>query len=93
MSNPNLSSSDANFIGNYKNYILELADKHHVVYTRTAMDDLADKFTELSGDTVVLDDISNLLIALYRHKVITVQQMGQLHIGYLKEKKLGQQKN
>lgn len=93
MSNPNLSSSDTNFISNYKSYIITLASQHHVVYEHTEMDTLAEKFTELSGDTVVQDDICDLLVALTRHKIITVDEMVQLQIGYLREKKLGQKTN
>jgi hypothetical protein len=81
----------SSFISDYKGYILELAQKHQIVYQRTVGDELADKFTELSGDTVIQDDICDLLVAMVRQKVISVEEMMQLQVGYLREKKLGKE--
>lgn len=66
MNKSTFNGIDFNLINNYKAYIITLADKHHVVYRLTEMDTLAEKFTELSGDTVVQDDICDLLVALTR---------------------------
>jgi hypothetical protein len=92
MNESHSNSSDLHFINDYKSYIITLADKHHVVYQHTEMDTLAEQFTELSGDTVVQDDICDLLVALARQKIISIDEMVELQMGYLREKKLGQKR-
>lgn len=65
-----------------------LAKKHGVVYIETKLDMFANKVTELSGDTVQNDSTKNLIIALFRAKVITkgdVVKLTSQHIRELRE--------
>ena len=70
---------------NFKQFIVDLAEKHDVVYQRTHLDELADTFTSLSGNDVDQDDIERLVIALRRANIITLDEFGPLLHGYLKE--------
>ena len=64
-----------------------LADRTGVVYRRTALDEWAEKITELSGDEVVSDATADLLVALVRAKVLTAQGMAQWLVEHEREKK------
>lgn len=70
-----------------KQFIIDLAATHNVIYTRTNLDQLAETVTELSGDTVHSDSIQDLLVALKRSEKITGQYMVELLIRYLRESK------
>ena len=67
-------------------FITDLAKEHNVTYAKTYGDQLADKFTELSGDDVVLDDIECLIIALERAGAVDSEDVVPLHVNYLREK-------
>jgi len=74
---------------NYKQFILNQASLNNISYNKTPTDCLADRFTALSDDTVVLDDIENLIIALERAGIIESKDVLPLHVGYLRERKAG----
>ena len=65
--------------------IRQLAEQHHVSYVPTQSDLLANEITRLSSDTVKLDEIECLLIALQRAGHITRDQLIQLQARYLRE--------
>jgi hypothetical protein len=65
--------------------IREMAAKHRVTYSPTQSDLLANHITRLSSDTVRLDDVEHLLIALQRAGHITREQLVQLQARYLRE--------
>lgn len=65
--------------------IRQLAEQHRVSYVPTQSDLLADEITRLSSDTVKLDEIECLLIALQRAGHITRDQLIQLQARYLRE--------
>ena len=67
-------------------FITDLAKEHDVTYAKTNGDQLADKFTGLSGDDVILDDIECLIIALERAGAIDSDDVVPLHVNYLREK-------
>lgn len=67
-------------------FITDLAVKHNVNYVKTYGDQLAEKFTELSGDDVILDDFECLIIALARAGAINSDDVVPLHVNYLHEK-------
>ena len=74
---------------NYKQFILNQANLNNISYNKTPTDCLADIFTALSDDTVVLDDVENLIIALERADIIESKDVIPLHVGYLRERKAG----
>ncbi len=65
--------------------IREMAEQHQVHYAPTRSDQLADEITRLSGDTVNLDEIEYLLIALQRAGHITRDELTRLQARYLRE--------
>lgn len=67
--------------------IRDMAAKHEVAYVPTRSDLLAGHITRLSSDTVQLDEIECLLIALQRAGHITRDQLIQLQAQYLREAK------
>jgi len=67
--------------------IREMAAKYHVTYAPTQSDLLANHITRLSSDTVRLDDVECLLVALQRAGHITREQLVQLQARYLRETK------
>ena len=73
-------------VSGLRDYILELASAHGVVYVETPADKLADTITRLSDDEVHLDEIERLLIALERVGVVASNSVVPLHINYLREK-------
>jgi hypothetical protein len=72
---------------NFEKFIIDLAQKHNIEYTHTMLDELADKFTELSGDDVITipGGIDKLCIALKQENIITGKEMMALIHGYLRE--------
>lgn len=67
-------------------HIEELARTFGVKYERRAIDDLAQKFTELSGDVVRRDEVLNLLVALRRAGVVTAREMSRFAVLHLRER-------
>lgn len=72
---------------NVKAYILDLSKKHGVAYVETPSDRLANLFTSLSDDEVVLDEVELLIIALDRAGVIARKEVLPLLGRYLAEKR------
>ena len=66
--------------------IRALARANGVTYEPGPRDAWANKVTELAGDSVQLDDIENLILALERAKVLTGTEATKLHIAYYHEK-------
>ena len=67
--------------------IREMAAKYRVTYAPTQSDLLANHITRLSSDTVRLDDVECLLVALQRAGHISREQLVQLQARYLRETK------
>jgi len=67
--------------------IRDMATKYHVAYVPTQSDLLASHITRLSSDTVQLDEIECLLVALQRAGHIARDQLIQLQAQYLREAK------
>ena len=67
--------------------IREMAARHQVSYTPTQSDLLANHITRLSSDTVKLDEIESMLIALQRAGHITRNEVVHLQAQYLREAK------
>jgi hypothetical protein len=67
-------------------YIVALAKRHGVTYTKTPCDQLAEVITNLSDDDVEMDDVELLLIALERAGIVPSEQVVPLHVNYLREK-------
>ncbi len=68
-------------------YIKKLAAENHVAYIKSDIDVLAKKFTELSGDEVVTDEIDDLFVALKRAGIITGAELVNLLGQYIDEKR------
>ena len=68
--------------------IREMAARHHVSYVPTQADLLANHITRLSSDTVKLDEIEHLLIALQRAGHITRHELVHLQACYLREREV-----
>ncbi len=71
----------------FKKFIMNLAETNDVHYEKTGYDELAETFTSLSDDNVVLDHVETLIIALERAGIIASENVVPLHIGYLREVK------
>jgi hypothetical protein len=67
--------------------IRRMAAQHQVSYSPTQSDLLAHHITRLSSDSVKLDDVECLLIALQRAGHITRDQLVHLQARYLREAK------
>jgi hypothetical protein len=67
-------------------HIREMAARHHVKYEPTQSDLLANDITRLSGDTISLDEIEQMLIALQRAGHITRNELVHLQARYLRER-------
>jgi len=65
--------------------VRKMAAQHHVHYVPTQSDLLAEQITRLSSDTVKLDEIEYLLIALQRAGCITRDELTRLQARYLRE--------
>ena len=68
-------------------FIKDMAAQHQVQYLPTRSDRLAHEITRLSSDTVELDEIEYLLIALQRAGHITRDELTHLQARYLREAK------
>jgi len=62
-----------------------LAKEHGVTYIENELDQFANTVTELSGDDVLKDDTKDLIIALFRAKVITKSDIVKLNSLHLRE--------
>ena len=69
-----------------EDYITGLARQHGIHYTKTSNDALAEVITRLADDSVKMDHIALLLLALERAGVIPTEDVVPLHINYLREK-------
>ena len=67
--------------------ILTLAKQHGVAYTPTAADAWANDVTRLADDSVTLDKIELLLIALQRAGHLSRPEALNLQVNYLRESK------
>ena len=67
--------------------IRELAARHHVTHLPTRADVLANDITRLAGDTITLDEIECMLVALQRAGHITRSDAVQLQAQCLREAK------
>jgi hypothetical protein len=72
---------------NIAQFVENLAKEHNLVYVRTPLDDLAEKFTELSGDDIKPDLTEKRIIMLKKNNVIDTRQMMRLISLYFDEKK------
>jgi hypothetical protein len=68
-------------------FVLGLAQKHHISATRTYADEWGDAVTRLAGDEITLDGIERLLISLRRANKVSSDQMAIILARYLREKK------
>lgn len=68
--------------------IQRMARKYRVQYVATPSDALAGHITRLAGDTVELDPIEQLLVALQRAGRLSRPQLIDLQAAYLNESKL-----
>jgi len=66
-----------------RQYILELAERHGVVYTEGPLDRLAATISRLSDAEVDSDELEDLLVALKHAGVISGQDMVTLLGAYL----------
>ena len=71
---------------NVGSFVIELAEHHNVSYTYNSMDQFADSVTTLAGDDVKQDNIEDLLVALKRAGKLSMQQVAQLSVNYLRER-------
>lgn len=65
--------------------IRAMAARHRVNYVQTRSDQFANHITRLSDDTIELDEIEQLLIALQRAGHISRDQLVHLQARYLRE--------
>jgi hypothetical protein len=65
--------------------IRDLARQHDVRYVGTDSDALAQHMTRLAGDTVVLDDVEQTLLALQRAGHLSRRDVVRLQARYLRE--------
>jgi hypothetical protein len=72
---------------NIAQFVDHLAKEHNLVYVRTRLDDLAEKFSELSGDDIKPDLTEKKIIMLKKNGVIDGRQMTRILGRYLDEKK------
>jgi hypothetical protein len=67
--------------------IRAMARQHRVVYSRTATDRLAHHMTRLAGDSIELDEIEQLIVALQRAGHLTRNQAVHFTARYRREAK------
>jgi hypothetical protein len=65
--------------------IREMARQHDVHYVGTESDSFAHHITRLAGDTVILDDIEQTLLALQRAGHLSRRNVVHLQARYLRE--------
>ena len=67
-----------------------MAKQHHVSYSHTSTDRLAHHMTRLAGDTIELDEIEQLLIALQRAGHLSRREAVRLQARYVREARSAQ---
>ena len=65
--------------------IREMARQHQVHYVGTESDVFAHHMTRLAGDTVILDDVEQTLVALQRAGHLSRRDVVRLQASYLRE--------
>ncbi len=65
--------------------IREMARQHQVRYVGTESDVFAHHVTRLAGDTVILDDVEQTLLALQRAGHLSRRDVVRLQASYLRE--------
>lgn len=73
------------------NEIRQLARAHKVTAKRDGISHMAACITSLSGDTVVLDQIEQLLVNLKRKGVMSTSELLAMQVRYLQEKSFKKQ--
>jgi hypothetical protein len=68
-------------------YIRGLAAQHHVAYTQTHSDRLAQHMTRLADDAIQPDEIECMLLALQRAGHLSRRELIHLQVEYLREAK------
>jgi hypothetical protein len=68
-------------------FVVRLAHKHQITYSRTASDEFAETVTRLAGDEVCSDATGDLLVALKRADKLTDREMTALVVSHLREKR------
>lgn len=66
--------------------VCSLAKAHRVTAERDGISHMASGITRLSGDTVMLDNIEQLLVNLKRRGVMSTSEILALQVRYLQEK-------
>jgi hypothetical protein len=69
-----------------KEKIENLAKFYNIVYSKTYSDLWAETITQLSDDEIFPDFTEDLLVELFRRKIITQNEMVKFFTNYLKEK-------
>jgi hypothetical protein len=69
------------------NAVRAMAREHHVSYSDNSTDRLAHHMTRLAGDSIELDEIEQLIIALQRAGHLTRTDAVRLTARYLREAK------
>lgn len=59
-------------------FVRQMAERHGVKYVETAADRIAHVVTQLAGDDIEVDEIEDLVVALWRHGAITKAQSLEL---------------
>jgi hypothetical protein len=62
-----------------------MARRHHVHYFGTGSDSLAHHISRLAGDTVILDEVEQMLLALQRAGHLSRRDVVRLQARYLRE--------
>tara|TARA_B100000700_G_scaffold71271_1_gene79237 strand:- start:5205 stop:5438 length:234 start_codon:yes stop_codon:yes gene_type:complete len=71
---------------NIKVFIKKLSIKYNISNQKTISDKLADTFAELSDIKVEEDETLNLILNLYRKKILTKKEMLNCSYLYISEK-------
>jgi hypothetical protein len=66
--------------------VRKLARAHKVTAKRDSVSRMAECITSLSGDTVILDTVEQLLVNLKRKGVVSTSDLLAMQVRYLKEK-------
>lgn len=72
--------------------VRKLARAHNVTAQRDNVSYMATSITSLSGDTVILDTVEQLLVNLKRKGVMSISEILMMQVRYLQEKTTAQQK-
>ncbi|UII72292.1 hypothetical protein LVW35_03700 [Pseudomonas sp. HN11] len=72
--------------------VRQLARTHKVTSERDSVSRMAACITSLSGDTVVLDSVEQLLVNLKRKGVMSTSDLLAMQVRYLTEKSAGERR-